>query len=609
MATGKPLSLRQQRAGKKLLTSITVSAVAQAEVLIDTNIYHLSEPYSYLVPEELRGISVGSVVSVPFNSTQTIGVVVSLGPITSAGLKSIKGLASNYVIPKNLQELAYVMTRAYVCAPFDIYRFLLPPLSKASSPINMVKEYESFSNNEKVDAVVSQIGDNIEELLVQRILRNSSSRRICIVPTYRDVERISTRLRSENIDFAELGSHLSQSQRRSAYEEISKGKTALVLGTRSAIFAPMTAINEIVVINEGSEHMYEQKSPYWSIREIAKLRNSIEKAQLYFVSPSPSSELMHDIHQGSVSLLSKRFLAGFINRPRVTCAPKNYIDIVRRGLGTGSVLVSVAEKGFSNLFVCRRCRNVARCECGGRITITQRNTFTCTFCSAQKANWKCNECASTDYVMLRTGTERFAEELGRSFSDRAIFLSTAEKPILELIDDANIVVATSGMEPRIKGGYSAIVLLNGEELVSRPFIRAEEEVLQRWFSTLQHLKKGGEIFVSLPNAHAISQSIIAGDPIRFLKREVEERIALNLPPAHDLIVIESKADSLAALRSKLLKEFPTSVANLSINSRRVSIMVDKNEKLEVVASLRALQKLRSINKKDLFKIAINPYRF
>jgi len=63
------------------------------------------------------------------------------------------------------------------------------------------------------------------------------------------------------------------------------------------------------------------------------------------------------------------------------------------------------------------------------------------------------------------------------------------------------------------------------------------------------------------------------------------------------------------LRGKFLKEFPTSVANLSINSRRVSIMVDKNEKLEVVASLRALQKLRSINKKELFKIAINPYRF
>jgi len=561
------------------------------------------------VPEELQGIAAGSVVCVPFNSTQTIGVVVSVGPITSAGLKSVQGLASNYVIPKNLQELAYVMTRAYVCTPFDIYRFFLPPLSKASSQINMVKESESFSNNEKVDVVVSQIGESVEELLVQRVLRNSSVRRICIVPTYRDVERISTRLRLENIDFAEFGSHLSQSQRRSAYEQISEGKTALVLGTRSAIFAPMTAISEIVVINEGSEHMYEQKAPYWSIREIAKLRNSIEKAQLYFVSPSPSSELMHDIHQGSVSLLSKKLFAGFIYRPRVSCAPRNYIDIVRRGLGTGSVLVSVAEKGFSNLFVCRRCRDVARCECGGRITITQRNTFTCTFCSAQKEKWICNECASTDYVMLRTGTERFAEELGRSFSDRAIFLSTAEKPILELNDDANIVVATSGMEPRIEGGYSAIVLLNGEELVSRPFIRAEEEVLQRWFSTLQHLKKGGDIFVSLLNAHAISQSIIAGDPIRFLKREIEERIALNLPPAQDLIVIESKADSLAALRGKLLKEFPTSVANLSINSRKVSMMVDKNEKLEVVASLRALQKFRSINKKDLFKIAINPYRF
>lgn len=211
--------------------------------------------------------------------------------------------------------------------------------------------------------------------------------------------------------------------------------------------------------------------------------------------------------------------------------------------------------------------------------------------------------------MLRTGTDKIAEELGKTFLNSAVFLSTAEKPVSELGLERSIVVATSGMEPRIGNGYSAIVLLNGEELVSRPFIRTEEEVLQRWFSTLQHLKKGGEIFVSLPTAHALSQSIITGDPTKFLKRDIEERIVHNLPPARDLIVIESKADSLANLRGKLLEQFPACVANLSINSRRISIMVDKNQRYEVLASLRALQKLRSINKKDLFKIAINPYHF
>ena len=609
MAIGKPLSLRQQRAGKKSPTSGSFSAVEQAEVLIDSNVYHLSEPYSYLVPANLQGIAVGSVVSVPFNSKQTIGVVVKVGPITRAGLKSIQGLASKYIIPKNLRELAKAMTREYVCTPFDVYRFFLPPLSKSGPVINNVDESEYSQRPAKVDAVISHIGESVDELLVQRVTRNPSTRRICIVPTSKDVEKISARFRSECIDFIEFGSHLSQSQRKRAYEEISGGRIDLVLGTRSAIFAPMTAVSELVVINEASQHMYEQKAPYWSMRELAMLRSSIDGAHLYFVSSSPSTELMHAIHQGSVSILSRKSFADRINRPRVSCAPTNYIDIVRRGLGAGSVLVSVAEKGFSNLFICKRCRNVARCACGGRITMAQRNIFICTLCASKTGNWKCKECASPDYAMLRTGTDKIAEELGKTFLNSAVFLSTAEKPVSELGLERSIVVATSGMEPRMGDGYSAIVLLNGEELVSRPFIRTEEEVLQRWFSTLQHLKKGGEIFVSLPTAHALSQSIITGDPTKFLKRDIEERIVHNLPPARDLIVIESKADSLANLRGKLLEQFPACVANLSINSRRISIMVDKNQRYEVLASLRALQKLRSINKKDLFKIAINPYHF
>ena len=208
MAIGKPLSLRQQRAGKKSPTSGSFSAVEQAEVLIDSNVYHLSEPYSYLVPANLQGIAVGSVVSVPFNSKQTIGVVVKVGPITRAGLKSIQGLPSKYIIPKNLRELAKAMTREYVCTPFDVYRFFLPPLSKSGPVINNVEESEYSQRPAKVDAVISLIGESVNELLVQRVTRNPSTRRICIVPTSKDVEKISARFRSECIGFIEFGSHL-----------------------------------------------------------------------------------------------------------------------------------------------------------------------------------------------------------------------------------------------------------------------------------------------------------------------------------------------------------------------------------------------------------------
>lgn len=211
--------------------------------------------------------------------------------------------------------------------------------------------------------------------------------------------------------------------------------------------------------------------------------------------------------------------------------------------------------------------------------------------------------------MLRTGSEKILEELGKSLPGTRIFLSTAEKPIEYIEDQFCVVVSTSGMEPQVNGGFSAIVLLNGEELLSRPYVRAEEEVLHRWFQSLQRIKRGGEIFVSLPAAHRISQSIITGDSAKFITREVDERRILGLPPTRDVIVIESRTEALSSLRAKLVKQYPSCVVNLSPNSRRISLLAEKELRVEIVASLRALLKIRSINKKSPLRISINPYNF
>ena len=609
MANTKPLSLRRQRGAKTSRSVGSSTATLQAEVLVDTGIYHLSEPYSYLVPASLNGIVVGSVVTVPFNSTNTIGVILSIGPIASAGLKSIQGLASEFVIPPALQQLALAMTKSYVCTLFEAYKFILPPLSKNVSILLKTREADQRNRNPKTYSVISQIGENIEDLLLERIRRSSDARRICIVPTLRDLEHLAARLRSHKISFVEYGSHLSLAQRRAVHTALSQGSATLVVGTRSAIFAPLTPLDEIVVIGEDSQHMYEQKVPYWSIREIASIRSTLQGAHLYFVSPSPSTDVMHSALSGEIEFARKRPLVGIRNRFRVSCSPHNYLEIIRRAVKSGSVLVTVAEKGFSNLFVCRRCRNVARCNCGGRISIAHRDSFVCGLCAHTSQSWICNECSSQDYVMLRTGSKKILEELGKSLPGTKIFLSTAEKPIEYIEDQFCVVVSTSGMEPRVNSGFSAIVLLNGEELLSRPYVRAEEEVLHRWFQSLQRIKRGGEIFVSLPAAHRISQSIITGDSAKFIKREVDERRILGLPPTRDVIVIESRTEALSSLRAKLVKQYPSCVVNLSPNSRRISLVAEKELRVEIVASLRALLKIRSINKKNSLRVSINPYNF
>jgi primosomal protein N' (replication factor Y) len=609
VANSKPLSLRQQRAGNKKRNLRDSDVSIQAEVLVDTGVYHLNETYSYYVPRDLHEISVGSVVAVPFNSMQTIGVVLNLGPVQRAGLKSVVALASNYEIPQTLMQMASTMTNMYICSLIDAYRFVLPPLSKkivSRENGNILLQNEKKS---KFSCVITNIGERLERTIHARVERVPNLRRICIVPTVKELENLCELFRQSGIAFVEYGSHLSSSQRASAYKEIAEGLTTLVVGTRSAIFAPMRNLDEIIVTNEAHEQMYEQRSPYWSVREIAKLRGTIEGAQVFFLSPAPSSDLMYEVDQERVAVISKKGFAGLRNRPRISCAPRNYLETLRRGMKEGPVLVTVAEKGFSNLFICKRCRNVARCKCGGRISIAQRNRFVCGLCSDENENWRCKECSSQDFVMLRTGGEKIVEELGKSLPGISIFLSTADKRINEIGADPVVIIATSGMEPTSENGYAAIALLNGEELMSRPFVRSDEELLQRWFNSLQHLRRNGEIFISLPAAHRLSQSIMVGDSTRFFKEELEERKTLGLPPANNLILVESKNESLSTLRGKLMKEFPESIANLSANSRLITIILPRESRAAIVASLKALQKVRSINRKDLLKITVNPYRF
>ena len=87
MAATKPLTLRRQRASSVSKSASLPTSNLQAEVLVDTGVYHLSEPYSYHVPVDLLGqVVVGSVVNVPFASSTKIGVVLKLGPNTSAGV-------------------------------------------------------------------------------------------------------------------------------------------------------------------------------------------------------------------------------------------------------------------------------------------------------------------------------------------------------------------------------------------------------------------------------------------------------------------------------------------------------------------------------------------
>lgn len=608
MATLKPLTLRRQRAATASNSHRDQSASLQAEVLVDTGVYHLGDPYSYSIPTYLANeIDVGSVVSVPFASGATTGIVLSIGPMNRAGLKTIRSITHEKNISVTLLHLAREMVNEAICNPFDVYRNILPIATKGSVKGSSVRSQTSIAQKSEMRFVQATMGETNGDLLLGRILKDLEGTRLVIFPTVREVKAFVSSAIARNVNLIEYGSHLSLSERKRAFNEIVSGGASLVVGTRSAIFAPMEGVTEIVVVDEWSEHYYEQRAPYWNLRDVAIARATIESSQLFFLSSSASLEMMQHIDRGRVIGSRRPRFSGLLTKIKVTCAPHSYLAIVRNSLKRGPVLITVAEKNFSNLFLCQRCRSVAQCKCGGRIVIATRGEFVCSLCTVRTRDWRCKECNSSQFIMIKSGIERVKEEISKSIPNIPIYTSTHDRELLFPKEERAIIISTSGMEPTSPEGFSAIVLLDGEQLVSRPFVRAEEEVLQRWFKTLQLLQKNGEVFLSLPSHHRISQSVIASDPVKYLRSELSERQRLGLPPSRVCIKVESKGESLSSLRTRLLKQFPTSTIHLSGNSFSLLMLVDSSIMQESLNSLRALQKVRSMQSKSVYRITINPY--
>lgn len=215
------------------------------------------------------------------------------------------------------------------------------------------------------------------------------------------------------------------------------------------------------------------------------------------------------------------------------------------------------------------------------------------------------ECNSKRMVVYNSGAKRVLEEIGKSFPSAAIFLSTADKPLNELPTSNAIVVATSGMEP--EGSYSAIVLLDGEFLVSRSMIRAEEETFNRWMKTLEQSADKANVFVSLDSKHPITMSIAAMKPELFFNAAYRDRTETHLPPMVRVVKISGEIRSISALRSKLSEQFGQVVqAFISQNGSEMFLKVQHEAATELLAALKALQKLRGASNRDLFKVCVDP---
>jgi len=384
--------------------------------------------------------------------------------------------------------------------------------------------------------------------------------------------------RFEN-NVAILHSALTDSQRITQWRRIKNGEVSLVIGARSAVFAPFDNLR-LIIIDEEHENSYKSGTgPRYHARQVAQHRMAVSGAKLLMGSATPSLEawnLMKDPAKMVRLDLTQRLGGGSL--PRVTVADMSrestmfgtvLLEKMHKVLAEGrQVILFLNRRGFSYYFHCRSCGYELKCpNCDVAMTFHRRTgQLVCHYCGhRRKPVHVCPSCGSLDVMYAGFGTEQVEAEARRLFPDFPVArldtdtVSADRKVIAQTLEsfgrgDVRILVGTQmvakGLDfPNV--ALVGIVLADSGLLV--PDFRAQE----RTFDLL--VQVGGRSGRADSSGQVVIQTRMKDNPaIRcsgtmdvqaFLDRELEIRRETGFPPFSRMINVVLRSNKREAASS------------------------------------------------------------
>lgn len=376
---------------------------------------------------------------------------------------------------------------------------------------------------------------------------------LVIAPDQRDVARLSRVLTERGIAHEVLAGTEGPEKRYRTFRRILRGATRVVLGSRSAAFAPVQDLALVICWDEADDLLEEPRAPYPHTRTVLQCRSAEERCALLFLAASESVTMRALTDAGYLARLDPVPAPVTAVRPRIVAMdqylrdregpsgrsrlPQEAMRVLRKGLKTGPVLVQVPRTGYAPAIACTFCGTRARCpECAAPLSQRGRNgPLHCTVCGRREDGYRCPECDRTHVRAMVIGSTRTAEELHRAFPEAPLKVAGGAHGPLE--DDAvpehGIVVATPGAEPAPPGRYSACLLLDADAMLGRAAFDADVEAVRRWrgaISLVRTAEEGGEVLVVGTSTLPAIRDLVAHRSALFLDRVLEDRRELDLPP-------------------------------------------------------------------------------
>lgn len=406
------------------------------------------------------------------------------------------------------------------------------------------------------------------------VVVNAGRSVLAVVPDQRDVDAVhAAAVRHVQADrVVALSAGLGPAERYRRWLAVLRGDARVVIGTRSAVFAPVADLGLVVVWDDGDDSLAEPRSPYPHAREVAMLRAHQMRCAAIIGGYARTAEAQalvrsrwaHDLVAARPVVRSRaaRVIAiddsAFTQErdpaARTARLPSMALDAARRALAADTpVLVQVPRRGYVPALACGRCRAIARCRhCTGPLSLPDRDTAgaVCRWCGRHEAALRCSRCGSDTVRAVVVGARRTAEEIGRAFPGVSVLTSSGEGVLGTVPGSAALVVSTPGAEPVADGGYGAALLLDGWALLGRQDLRAAEDALRRWMAATALVRPqadGGVVAVVAESAIPTVQALIRWDPVAHAESELDARTEVGLPPAAHMAAIDGAPEAAAAL--------------------------------------------------------------
>lgn len=575
-------------------------------MLIDVAIpVPLHTTFSYEAPADIP-LHVGCRVRVPFRRKHIVAIVTQLNSIAPAHakLKPIEECLDDApMLSESLLNLCRWIAQYYAAPLGEVIQITLPPhlwkQQKRQVTSRLAHAHGSHvqrtdaqpptlnaAQNTAVTAITNAIsvhhfapfllhgvtGSGKTEVYLAACARAlaQNQQAIILVPEIaltpqllgRFVERFGTAM-------AVYHSGLTEAQRTLQWQRIRSGEAQIVVGTRSAIFAPVATLGLIIVDEEHDSSYKQDDSPRYNGRDVAVMRAKMENCPIVLGSATPALESFANARQGKYQLLELGERATGQTMPQIQIvdmralkekgkpapifSPQLLAAIQKRIDAQEQTLLLVNRRGFARFIVCEDCGHISTCpNCDVSLAFHQgARELRCHYCDYHTASPDtCPTCHSLDIKPIGAGTERLEETLkdhfptariGRLDSD-TIATQHNRTQVLQDMHDRNLDILV-GTQMIAKGHDFSHVTLVGviaaETGLNVPDFRAAErsfQLLMQASGRAGRAHLAGEVVIqTLQPEHACLTHLVTHNYNAFAAEELQHREGLLYPPYGRLI--------------------------------------------------------------------------